>query len=76
MNFDLRLPIGLMFTLFGTILTVYGAISPKEIYETTSLGININLGWGLALLAFGVLMLVLVWRGSKKPPQAEPPQKP
>ena len=56
MNFDLRLPIGLMFSVFGAILTVYGLISSPEIYQR-SLGINVNLWWGASLLVFGLLML-------------------
>jgi intracellular septation protein A len=66
MNFDLRLPIGIMFSLFGLILTVFGAISDKAIYQH-SLGININLVWGIVLLVFGVFMLFLALRGGKKP---------
>ena len=61
MNFDLRLPLGLMFTLFGLMLTGYGLTSDKAMYEK-SLGININLGWGLVMLVFGVIMLVLALR--------------
>ena len=61
MNFDLRLPIGLMFSLFGAILTVYGLISGPEIYQR-SLGINVNLWWGGGLLVFGLLMLFLALR--------------
>ena len=49
MNFDLRLPIGLMFSLFGAILTIYGLISSPEIYQR-SLGSNVNLWWGAGLL--------------------------
>ena len=56
MNLDLRLPIGLMFSLFGVILTAYGFVSDKAIYAR-SLGINVNLWWGLVLLAFGLVML-------------------
>jgi hypothetical protein len=56
MNLDLRLPIGLMFSLFGAMLTVYGVLSDTAIYER-SLGINVNLWWGLVLLAFGLVML-------------------
>ena len=63
MNFDLRFPIGIMFSLFGAILTIFGLVSNKAIYEEHSLGINVNLWWGLVLLVFGVLMLVLAWRG-------------
>ncbi len=57
MNLDLRLPIGLMFTIFGAMLTVYGLASSDAMYEQ-SLGINVNLWWGLVLLAFGIGMLV------------------
>ncbi|MEI8313415.1 MAG: hypothetical protein WCH98_21915 [Verrucomicrobiota bacterium] len=63
MNFDLRLPIGLMFSLFGAILTVYGLISGPEIYQR-SLGINVNLWWGGGLLIFGLLMLFFALRKS------------
>jgi hypothetical protein len=67
MNFDLRLPIGLMFSLFGALLSAYGVLtSSSKIYDR-SLGININLWWGLALLVFGGAMLLMVWRASKKP---------
>ena len=61
MNFDLRLPIGLMFSLFGAILTIYGFISDPRIYER-SLGINVNLWWGGGLLVFGLLMLFFALR--------------
>jgi len=62
MKLDLRLPIGLMFTIFGLMLTVFGLASDKAIYGR-SLGINVNLWWGLVLTAFGLVMLVLARRG-------------
>ncbi|MCX6891134.1 MAG: hypothetical protein WCL11_12040 [Verrucomicrobiota bacterium] len=71
MNFDLRLPIGIMFSVFGVILVVFGAVSDKAIYEAHSLGININLIWGAVLLVFGACMLFLAWRAGVKP---APPQ--
>ena len=75
MNFDLRLPIGIMFSLFGAILTIFGlATNGSDIYKIHSLGININLGWGLVLLAFGLFMLFLALRGGKKPGPPQPPQ--
>jgi len=66
MNFDLRLPIGIMFSLYGALLVIYGLISDKAIYAR-SLGININLIWGGVMLAFGLWMFFLSRRGAKKP---------
>lgn len=66
MDFDLRFPIGILFSAYGAILTVFGAISNgSEIYKK-SLGDNINLQWGILLLVFGVLMLGLALRARKK----------
>jgi len=56
MNLDLRLPIGLMFSLFGVLLTLFGLFSDRGIYDR-SLGINVNLWWGLVLVGFGLVML-------------------
>jgi len=61
MNFDLRLPIGLIFSLFGAILAIYGLVTDPAVYAK-SLGININLTWGLVMLVFGAAMLVMAWR--------------
>jgi len=62
MSLDIRLPIGLLFTVTGALLAVYGLASDKAIYER-SLGININLWWGLVMLAFGVIMTAVSRRG-------------
>lgn len=65
MGLDIRWPIGLMFSLIGVLLTIQGAANgPSD----KSLGINIDLIWGVVLLIFGVLMLFGAVRGSKKPP--------
>ncbi len=61
MNLDLRLPIGLMFTIFGVVLVVFGFVSNPAIYGR-SLGINVNLWWGVLLLVFGLVMLTLALR--------------
>ncbi len=61
MKLDLRYPIGLLFTVFGMILTIYGIVSDKAIYQR-SLGIDVNLYWGVVLLAFGLGMLALALR--------------
>jgi hypothetical protein len=64
MRLDLRLPIGLMFTIIGAMLTVYGLVADEAIYAR-SLGINVNLRWGVVLLGFGVAMIVLSARGKR-----------
>ena len=56
MKLDLRLPIGLMFSIFGVLLLGFGIISDAAIYQR-SLGINVNLWWGMVLLGFGLVML-------------------
>jgi hypothetical protein len=65
MKLDLRLPIGLMFTIIGVLLTVFGLVSDAAIYER-SLGINVNLWWGLVLLVFGGFMLALALRARQR----------
>jgi hypothetical protein len=64
MKLDLRLPIGLMFAIIGVLLALFGLVSDQSIYQR-SLGINVNLWWGLVLLAFGLVMLGLVARGRR-----------
>lgn len=56
MTLDIRLPIGQMFVTFGAVLLGYGVVSDKVIYAR-SLGINVNVWWGVVLLAFGGAML-------------------
>ena len=65
MNFDLRLPIGILFTLFGLILTGYGLFTKGSDIYSKSLGYNINIDWGIVLLVFGGFMLFLANRGKK-----------
>ena len=65
MKMDLRLPIGLMFGAFGVMLTLFGLVSDRSIYQR-SLGINVNLWWGLVLLAFGLVMLFYGIRGERR----------
>ncbi|HVU07756.1 MAG TPA: hypothetical protein VHG89_04345 [Verrucomicrobiae bacterium] len=66
MGLDIRWPIGLMFTLIGVLLTGYGVGNSAG---SQSLGININLIWGIVLLVFGVAMLLGAIKGKKNPPQ-------
>jgi membrane protein implicated in regulation of membrane protease activity len=82
MQLDLRLPIGMMFTIFGVILVGYGLASDDAIYAR-SLGVNVNLWWGLVLLAFGSVMLAFALRAERRrrtgadgPPAGSPPVTP
>ena len=67
MGLDIRWPTGLMFTLIGALPAIYGVAKSAD---SVSLGININLIWGIVLLIFGVLMLAGAIRGGKNPPSA------
>ena len=66
MGLDIRWPIGLMFSLIGAMLVIFGLFSGSnpDIYKP-SLGININLYWGVLLLVFGGWMLIMAVRGSR-----------
>jgi hypothetical protein len=61
MSLDIRIPIGLMFLIIGAILAVYGLVPNAAMYEMHCRGINMNLGWGCVLLAFGLFMLTMAY---------------
>lgn len=77
MGLDIRLPIGGLFTILGLLLAGYGLGSNPSIYQR-SLGINVNLLWGLVLLVFGMVMILLGRRGvphDSKPEDRNHPAK-
>jgi len=61
MGLDIRLPLGGLFMALGLLLTVYGLFGDSSVYQR-SLGINVNLGWGIVLLIFGLVMATLARR--------------
>jgi multisubunit Na+/H+ antiporter MnhG subunit len=67
MGLDIRIPIGSLFVILGALLVGYGLLSNPGIYQR-SLGIDINLWWGGALLVFGLGMLALAWRATSRGP--------
>jgi hypothetical protein len=62
-----------MFATVGVMLTIYGLVTggDRSMY-TRALGVNVNLWWGLAMLAFGLVMLALGRRGAKSPEGMRP----
>lgn len=64
---DARIAVGMFFTLTGTILSAFGLSTRgnADVYAK-SLGIDVNLWWGLGLLVFGIAMLAFGRRGQIK----------
>jgi uncharacterized membrane protein len=58
MGLNIKVPIGLMFTILGLLLTVFGLATAgnAEMYQR-SLDININLWTGMVMLVIGIFML-------------------
>ena len=63
MQLDIRLPIGLMFSVLGALLAGFGLIGDQGLFQR-SLGINVDLWWGLVMLVFGIIMFLLGRRGT------------
>jgi hypothetical protein len=56
MNFDIRLPVGLLFLAIGLLVAGVGLLGGPTVLRT---GVNIDLIWGGVMTAFGVVMLGL-----------------
>lgn len=68
MRFDLRVPMGMMFTLIGLILLVFGMkTNGAAALYAPSRGIDVNLWWGPVLLAFGLIVLFVGERKKNRP---------
>jgi hypothetical protein len=65
MGLDIRLPIGIIFTIYGIVLIIYGALADPAIF-VSSTGVNIDIWWGAAMLVFGLLMWTLAFRASRR----------
>ncbi len=64
---DIRFPIGLMFTIIGVLITVFGIFTGSDaaMYQK-SLGFNVNLIMGLIMLVFGLVFLFFAFKKSRK----------
>jgi len=60
---DLRVPSGWFFALLGAILLGMGILAPDTRAALTDA--NVNLYCGLAMLAFGLFLLLMAWRAGR-----------
>ncbi len=64
MEIDLRIPLGMMFSMMGAVLSAFGlATRTRPDLYVKSLGINGDLWWGAVLLVFGIVVLNMGRRG-------------
>jgi hypothetical protein len=68
MNLDLRIPMGLLFTIVGAMMSIFGFLTRGSVIYERSAGMNINLIWGLVMLVFGITMFLLGRRADTRPP--------
>ena len=63
---DIRIPIGLMFSILGVFITAFGLFtaSNSDMYQK-SLGINVNIIMGILMLVFGLIMLFFARKKKK-----------
>ncbi|HEY2038990.1 MAG TPA: hypothetical protein VGG95_04960 [Edaphobacter sp.] len=59
MGLDIRIPLGLIFLIVGGIMTVFGFVTRHSAIYGRSLDVNLNLGWGLILFLFGLVMYLV-----------------
>ena len=65
---DIRAPLGGLFMLLGAMLAGYGLLaSGSGGPSDASSGTNVNLWWGLVMLVFGAIMLLLARRAASRP---------
>jgi hypothetical protein len=61
---DIKLPLGLVFTIIGLLLVGSGLVHAGEVVQ--KLQINFNLWWGALVGLFGLFMLGLHFKKSQK----------
>ena len=59
MGLDIRIPLGLIFLVVGGIMTIFGFVTRHSAIYERSLDINLNLGWGLIMFFFGLVMYLV-----------------
>ena len=71
MGIDIKIPIGLLFSILGGMLFIFGLTTGSDPMYHESLDININLWTGAFMLIFGLFMLTLSALGKKKEKKAK-----
>ena len=59
MGLDIRIPLGMIFLIIGGIMALFGGLSRSSALYDRSLGVNLNLTWGLLMFLFGLVMFVV-----------------
>ncbi len=70
MNLDIRTPIGLLFLSLGGLMAGFGAVThfTNPALYAKSLDMNVNLWWGLVMIAFGAAMFYFGRRAATPSP--------
>jgi hypothetical protein len=68
MGLDIRIPLGLVFLIIGTIMATYGVITRGSMIYLISMGVNLNVLWGSTMIAFGTVVFITGRRGRKLRP--------
>ncbi len=74
MGLDIRIPLGLIFLIIGGIMAAFGLFTHGDpaIYEK-SLGVDLNLTWGVIMFVFGAIMFFVgrrqKWQDDPKNPR-------
>jgi hypothetical protein len=67
MNLDLRIPMGMMFSMAGAVILAFGiATRNRPGLYARCFGMNPNLWWGIVVLVFGLIVVTLGRRGQAR----------
>ena len=59
MGLDIRIPLGLIFLIIGGVMSLFGLFTRHSAIYEKSLDVNLNLGWGIIMFAFGLTMFII-----------------
>ena len=63
---DIRAPIGGLFSLLGVMLAGYGLVAGSRTTSDVAPVTNVNLWWGIVMLLFGIVMLLMSRRAMSR----------